>query len=95
MLTQEDKLHSIEESDEYPDQLKELAEKNSETIDFVYDYPEMKDKKQTIDLSQEAKTDTVPLLLQWDERWGYMPYSGGLLGYTGCDRRIWQWSFCI
>lgn len=27
MLTQEDKLHSIEESDEYPDQLKELAEK--------------------------------------------------------------------
>ena len=64
VLTQEDKLHSIEESDEYPDQLKELAEKNSETIDFVYDYPEMKDKKQTIDLSQEAKTDTVPLLLQ-------------------------------
>ena len=59
VLTQEDKLHSIEESDEYPDQLKELAEKNSETIDFVYDYPEMKDKKQTIDLSQEAKTDTV------------------------------------
>lgn len=39
VLTQEDKLHSIEESDEYPDQLKELAEKNSETIDFVYDYP--------------------------------------------------------
>ena len=73
VLTQEDKLHSIEESDEYPDQLKELAEKNSETIDFVYDYPEMKDKKQTIDLSQEAKTDTVALLLQWDERWGYMP----------------------
>jgi len=68
VLTQEDKLHSIEESDEYPDQLKELAEKNSETID----------------LSQEAKTDTVPLLLQWDERWGYMSYSGGLLGYTGC-----------
>ena len=27
VLTQEDKLHSIEESDEYPDQLKELAEK--------------------------------------------------------------------
>lgn len=75
VLTQEDKLHSIEESDEYPDQLKELAEKNSETIDFVYDYPEMKDKKQTIDLSQEAKTDTVPLLLQWDERWGYRVYA--------------------
>ena len=84
VLTQEDKLHSIEESDEYPDQLKELAEKNSETIDFVYDYPEMKDKKQTIDLSQEAKTDTVPLLLQWDERWGYETYGSDFLAVTGC-----------
>lgn len=95
MLTQEDKLHSIEESDEYPDQLKELAEKNSETIDFVYDYPEMKDKKQTIDLSQEAKTDTVPLLLQWDERWGYSRTVEVSSATPAADRRIWQWSFCI
>ena len=83
-LTQEDKLQEIEDSDEYPDQLKEMAEKNSETIDFVYDYPVMKDKKQKIDLSKEAKSDTVPLLMQWDERWGYELYSGGFLGYTGC-----------
>ena len=44
----------------------------------------MKDKKQKINLSKEAKADTVPLLMQWDERWGYEQYSGGLLGYTGC-----------
>lgn len=95
VLTQEDKLHSIEESDEYPDQLKELAEKNSETIDFVYDYPEMKDKKQTIDLSQEAKNDTVPLLLQWDERWGICRTVEVSSATPAADRRIWQWSFCI
>lgn len=83
-LTTQDKLQKIENSDEYPDQLKEMAEKNSETIDFVYDYPKMKDKKQKINLSKEAKADTVPLLMQWDERWGYEQYSGGFLGYTGC-----------
>lgn len=83
-MTEQDKLQEIEESDEYPDQLKEMVEKNSETIDFVYDYPEMKDKKQKINLSKEAKADTVPLLMQWDERWGYEQYSGGFLGYTGC-----------
>ena len=83
-LTDRDKLQEIEDSDEYPGQLKEMAEKNSETIDFVYDYPEKKDKKQKVDLSKEAKSDTVPLLMQWDERWGYEQYSGGFLGYTGC-----------
>ena len=64
--------------------LKKWRKKNSETIDFVYDYLEMKDKKQKINLSKEVKADTVPLLMQWDERWGYEQYSGGLLGYTGC-----------
>lgn len=83
-FTTQDKLQEIEDSDEYPEQLKEMAEKNSETIDFVYDYPKMKDKKQKINLSKEAKSDTVPLLMQWDERWGYETYSGGFLGYTGC-----------
>lgn len=83
-MTEQDKLQKIEKSDEYPERLKEMAKKNSETIDFVYDYPEMKDKKQKINLSKEAKADTVPLLMQWDERWGYEQYSGGFLGYTGC-----------
>lgn len=83
-MTEQDKLQKIEKSDEYPERLKEMAKKNSETIDFVYDYLEMKDKKQKINLSKEVKADTVPLLMQWDERWGYEQYSGGLLGYTGC-----------
>ena len=27
---------------------------------------------------------SVPLFLQWDQRWGYEQYSGDLLGLTGC-----------
>ncbi len=83
-LSDAKKLSYIENSDAYPDSLKEMAEKNGETLDFVYDYPEKKDTQWDIDLTAESKSDTVPLLLQWDERWGYTQYSGDFLGYTGC-----------
>lgn len=83
-LSQSEKLACILEDDSYPDQLKEMAGKNSETIDFAYDYPRLKDEVQTVDLTEESQADQVPLLMQWDERWGYGSYSGGFLGYTGC-----------
>lgn len=83
-LTQNEKLEAVLESDSYPEQLKEMVQKNSETIDFAYDYPFKKDEVQQIDLTEESQADQVPLLMQWDERWGYTTYAGGFLGYTGC-----------
>ena len=68
----------------YPEALQALWEKNEDARPFVEGYFENKDKDFTIDLSREAEADTVPLLMQWDERWGYTAYSGGLLGCTGC-----------
>lgn len=83
-LSQSEKLACILEDDSYPEQLKEMAGKNSETIDFVYNYPRLKDEVWTVDLTEESQADQVPLLMQWDQRWGYGSYSGGFLGYTGC-----------
>ena len=68
----------------YPEALQALWEKNEDARPFVEGYFENKDKDFTIDLSREAEADAVPLLMQWDERWGYTAYSGGLLGCTGC-----------
>ncbi|MCD8143924.1 MAG: C39 family peptidase [Oscillospiraceae bacterium] len=80
-----DKLTYIRAHPElYPEDLLELAEKNAEALDYVYQYPALSGQTQTIDLSDEAAGDTVPLLLQWDTRWGYEPYGSGLIGYTGC-----------
>ncbi len=70
--------------DAIPERLLQLVINNIETIDFVADYPTKHDQDAKIDLSDEAKSDEVPLLLQWDERWGYEAYGDGLLGYTGC-----------
>ena len=83
-LSQSEKLACILEDDSYPEKLKEMAQKNSETIDFVYNYPQVKDEVWNIDLTEESQSDQVPLLMQWDERWGYSTYNGGMMGYGGC-----------
>ena len=83
-LSQSEKLACILEDDSYPEKLKEMAQKNSETIDFVYNYPQLKYEVWNIDLTEESQSDQVPLLMQWDERWGYITYNGGMMGYGGC-----------
>lgn len=70
--------------EDYPQDLIDLYERNPETKDFVCEYPLKKDKKYKIDLSEYQGADSVPLLMQWDERWGYQNYSGNVLGLTGC-----------
>lgn len=84
-LTSAQKLAYIQAHPQlYSQDLMEFAEKYDQVIDYVYQYPEKKDQKTTIDLSAEAKSDSVPLLIQWDDRWGYQSYGSGLIGYTGC-----------
>lgn len=70
--------------EEWPEELFEMGERNPEAEKFILDYPLKKDIRPEIDLSEYEHCDSVPLLLQWDERWGYSEYSGGLLGLTGC-----------
>lgn len=68
----------------YTEDLLELSEKNEETVEYVYNYPFVGENDFIMDLSEEVVADTVPLLLQWDTRWGYCKYGSGLIGYTGC-----------
>ena len=69
---------------ELPENLQTLWEKNEDARGFVEDYWEKKDQTFSVDLSEYAGSGTVPLLMQWDERWGYNTYSGDLMGLTGC-----------
>lgn len=68
---------------DYPNELVAMLERNPETRDFVLNYPLKKDAKSdcTVTLPEDG---SVPLFLQWDERWGYLEYSGELLGLSGC-----------
>lgn len=69
---------------EWPEELLDLLEKNPEAQDFVLNYPIKKDLNLEIDLTEYLDTNDVPLLLQWDERWGYSQYAGELMGLSGC-----------
>ena len=68
---------------DYPKDLIALLERNPETETFVLEYPLKKDQQADIHLSQ-AGDGSVPLFLQWDQRWGYLPYGDAMAAITGC-----------
>lgn len=75
-------VHLQEEG--YPDSLITLYENNPEARQFVLDYKEYKDNNDPIDLSSDVEGGTIPLFIQWDERWGYNKYGDNFLAITGC-----------
>ena len=80
----EEKMEIIHSSPEYPQELVEFADKYAEALDYVFYYPERKDERPVIDLSAEAASGEIPLLIQWDRRWGYLPYGDAFIGDAGC-----------
>ena len=72
--------------DLYPEELLEFVIRYPQAMPFAASYPDY-DRMgihREIDLSEEGRQDTVPLLIQWDTRWGYETYGEGMLGCTGC-----------
>ena len=69
----------------YPEKVLEMLDKNMETLDFVYNFPEKEGCIYTYFLDEEdMETDGIPLLIQWDERWGYGKYGDNIVGTNGC-----------
>ena len=75
--------HNLRPSD-WPTELVELLARNPETEEYVLNYPLLHDRQLPIDLSDLTNTEAVPLLFQWDTRWGYQKYGNGMIGQTGC-----------
>lgn len=71
----------------YPDSLLELASKKPETIDFVKNYNHYLqglDTKESISLASDYTPGEIPLLIQWDTRWGYEYYGDEFIAVNGC-----------
>lgn len=69
---------------EWPTEMLELLLANPDATEFVLNYPLKKDETFAIDLSEYRGCESVPLLFQWDERWGYSQYGDNVMGLTGC-----------
>lgn len=76
--------NSQEKINGIPKSLVEFAEKYPEAEDFVSAYPREHAKTHQIDLRSEVKKGTIPLLIQWDKRWGYETYGDDFFAVTGC-----------
>lgn len=72
--------------DLYPEDLLKFAARFPEAMSYAASYLDFDrmNLQQEIDLSKEVTLGEIPLLIQWDTRWGYITYGDGLIGYTGC-----------
>lgn len=75
----------------FPKELLGLLDRNEETVDFVYSYPALvRQGMDTVEaamketLSEEESESGHPLLIQWDNRWGAMPYGSSMMALSGC-----------
>ncbi len=81
-------VETTQEPESLPEDLPEVVlqfvEKYPEAMQFAMEFPEKKDLHPEIDLTDEVTKGTIPLFIQWDERWGYEIYGRNYLGINGC-----------
>ena len=73
----------LKETDTYPEELLDMLSRNPDMLDFVEGYPEKKGQV-FADTIGHVKKGEFPLLLQWDERWGYGNYGNNCIAVNGC-----------
>ena len=69
--------------EDYPQDLQKMLSKNMDMLDFVYEYPTKKGNVYADTVGNVTK-GTFPLLLQWDQRWGYANYGNSSIAVSGC-----------
>lgn len=69
--------------EQYSEHLLSLVCNNPEMADFVKNYNDAEHIAKG-GLTRKEKMQKIPLLLQWDKRWGYVDYGDNVLGLSGC-----------
>ena len=67
-----------------PDDIWEKVLKQPDTMEFASNFYYYGDSDLDMDISSDVTEGEVPLLLQWDKRWGYALYGGNYMGINGC-----------
>lgn len=82
-LTDPDIAEIYARRDEYPEEMMMALAFNQEMTEFVKGYLSS-DGSATGGINEEEACQSFPLFLQWDTRWGYVPYGGMNIGMSGC-----------
>lgn len=70
----------------YPRDYLELLARKNETVDFVLGYKDFVEEgsKTNISVKGDYEKGSIPLFLQWDNRWGYEQYGEETIAIAGC-----------
>lgn len=77
----------LENKNQYPSILLEMLSRNKDMIEYVTHYLEKKGKVYTNTIGKVQK-GKFPLLLQYDEKWGYGLYGDTVLAINGCGPTV-------
>ena len=69
---------------DYPQVVQEAFATSKENIDYLLNFPLLRENTYDVDISGYDVSQGVPLFIQWDERWGYLPYAGNYAGLAAC-----------
>lgn len=85
LLSQSDtRCKTIYENKEvYPNDMLQAVCRNPEIVDFAVGYL-TSDGTSGGGLTEDDINEDVPLFIQWDSRWGYVPYGDNVIGLSGC-----------
>ena len=72
-----------ENRDNYDTDLLEKVANNPEMAEFIANYFDYESEGKP-KLSKNERAAEVPLLIQWDKRWGYKTYGDSNIGLAGC-----------
>lgn len=67
----------------YPEELIDMFSRNPDMAEYILGYPEKKGKVYSDTIGQIERGE-VPLLLQYDVRWGYGFYGDDVIAINGC-----------
>ena len=73
----------IDHCQDYPEDLLKMLSRNLDMLDFVLDYPEKRGQV-FADTIGDVEAGEIPLLLQYDQRWGYGAYGASSVVVSGC-----------
>ena len=74
----------IQNPSNYPEKLIINLANNPEMLKFVAEYPDSDSSLQSATLTEDEKDEACPLLIQWDQRWGYQSYGDNNIAISGC-----------
>ncbi len=69
--------------DQIPANYVSMALTDDDRLGFVLDYPDREAMQQAPSALDES-LESIPLLIQWDGRWGYIPYGDQTIAIAGC-----------